>query len=165
MLLLKRILVATDFGEAAANALTYGRELARRFDASLFVAHVVEDASARLAAASTLPFDVTRFQADLEQLERRRLEELVTDEDRRELRISTQLLVSTSPADELARYAASAGIDLIVSGTHGRGPVAHLLMGRVAERLVRIAPCPVLTVRYPEREFVHPDALQVLRTV
>jgi nucleotide-binding universal stress UspA family protein len=48
---------------------------------------------------------------------------------------------------------------LIVMGTHGRGPVAHLFMGSVAERVVRMAPCPVLTVRHPEREFVTPDAL------
>jgi nucleotide-binding universal stress UspA family protein len=50
-------------------------------------------------------------------------------------------------------------IDLIVTSTNGRGAVAHLLMGSVAERLVRTAPCPVLTVRHPEREFVTPDAL------
>lgn len=165
MLLLKNILVATDFGEAAANALTYGRELARRFDATLHLVRVADDAGSRLLTASALPYDVTRVQADLEQLERRRLEELVTEEDLRELRVRTVLLVSTSPADELARYAASAGIDLVIIGTHGRGPVGHLMMGSVAERLVRIAPCPVLTVRYPEREFVHPDALQVLRAV
>jgi len=44
-------------------------------------------------------------------------------------------------------------------GTHGRGAVAHLLMGSVAERVVRTAPCPVLTVRRPEHEFLVPDAL------
>jgi nucleotide-binding universal stress UspA family protein len=48
---------------------------------------------------------------------------------------------------------------LIVTGTNGRGGVAHLLMGSVAERVVRTAPCPVLTVRHPEHEFVIPDAL------
>ena len=50
-------------------------------------------------------------------------------------------------------------INLIIIGTHGRGAVAHLLMGSVAERVVRTAPCPVLTVRHPEHEFVVPDAL------
>ena len=52
-------------------------------------------------------------------------------------------------------------IDLIVTGTHGRGAVKHLLMGSVAERVVRTAPCPVLTVRAHEREFIAPDALTV----
>ena len=52
-------------------------------------------------------------------------------------------------------------MDLIIAGTQGRGGVAHLLMGSVAERVVRTAPCPVLTVRHPEHEFVIPDALTV----
>jgi nucleotide-binding universal stress UspA family protein len=57
------------------------------------------------------------------------------------------------------QYARDESIDLIVMGTHGRGPFSHLLMGSVAERVVRAAPCPVLTVRHPEHEFVGPDAL------
>jgi nucleotide-binding universal stress UspA family protein len=56
-------------------------------------------------------------------------------------------------------YAKENDVDLIIMGTHGRGAIAHLLMGSVAERVVRTAPCPVLTVRHPEHEFVLPDAL------
>ena len=63
------------------------------------------------------------------------------------------------PAHAITEYAKEAAVDLIVLGTHGRGAVAHLLMGSVAERVVRTAPCPVLTVRHPEHEFVLPDAL------
>jgi hypothetical protein len=59
----------------------------------------------------------------------------------------------------IVEYAEQERIDLIVTGTHGRGAVAHLLMGSVAERVVRTAPCPVLTVRHPEHESVVPDAL------
>ena len=61
------------------------------------------------------------------------------------------------PVVEILKYAAAQPIDLIVIGTHGRGPLGHMLMGSVAERVVRKAPCPVLTVRHPEREFVVPD--------
>ena len=68
-------------------------------------------------------------------------------------------MTSNSPATEIVNYARRNGIDLIVMGTHGRGAIAHLLMGSVAERVVRTAPCPVLTVRNPERDFVRPDAL------
>ena len=57
------------------------------------------------------------------------------------------------------QYAHDNDIDLIVMGTHGRGPLAHLVMGSVAERVVRTASCPVLTVRHPEHEFVWPDTL------
>ena len=64
-----------------------------------------------------------------------------------------------SPAFEVAGYAKTEGIDIIVIGTHGRGMMGHLLMGNVAEKVVRIAPCPVLTVHHPEHEFIQPDAL------
>ena len=62
----------------------------------------------------------------------------------------------------IADYAEESDVDLIVMGTHGRGLLAHVFMGSVAERVVRIAPCPVLTVRNPEHEFVFPDALQTV---
>ena len=68
-------------------------------------------------------------------------------------------MTSNSPAIEIVDYARKNGIDLIVMGTHGRGAIAHFFMGSVAERVVRMAPCPVLTVRNSEREFVLPDAL------
>ena len=65
----------------------------------------------------------------------------------------------TSPAYAISTYAREAGIDLIITGTHGRGTVAHLLMGSVAERVIRTAPCTVLNVRHPEHEFIRPDTL------
>jgi nucleotide-binding universal stress UspA family protein len=60
------------------------------------------------------------------------------------------------PFLEIVRYAQEGDIDLIVMGTHGRTGLAHALMGSVAEKVVRKAPCPVLTVRHPEHEFVKP---------
>ena len=63
------------------------------------------------------------------------------------------------PDTEIMRYAAERDIDLIVMGTHGRTGLAHALMGSVAERVVRRAPCPVLTVRQSEHEFILPDAV------
>ena len=73
------------------------------------------------------------------------------------------MVTAISPAAAIVDYARREQIDLIVMGTHGRGGVAHLLMGSVAERVVRTAPCPVLTVRHPEHEFVLPDALVARR--
>ena len=66
------------------------------------------------------------------------------------------LTLRGSPSMEIAGYAQSEKIDLIIMGTHGRSPMAHLLMGSVAEKVVRKAPCPVLIVRHPEHEFVVP---------
>jgi nucleotide-binding universal stress UspA family protein len=61
-----------------------------------------------------------------------------------------------TPFYEIITCAKELEVDLIILGTHGRGPFAHMLMGSVAEKVVRKAPCPVLTVRHPEHEFVHP---------
>jgi nucleotide-binding universal stress UspA family protein len=87
------------------------------------------------------------------------MDELLVDNDPRPLPTKRVLLSAVSPAAAIVNYAVNEQIDLIVTGTHGRGAVAHLLMGSVAERVVRTAPCPVLTVRHPEHEFVIPDAL------
>jgi len=65
-----------------------------------------------------------------------------------------------APAAEVVRYAQEAEIDLIVMGTHGRGFVGHVVMGSVAEKVVRTAPCPVLTVRNPNHGFLVPDAVK-----
>ena len=64
---------------------------------------------------------------------------------------------------EIVRCATDLEIDLIVMGTHGRGFAAHMLMGSVAERVVRRGPCPVLTVRHPEHEFVEPGTVASTR--
>ncbi|MEI6137516.1 MAG: universal stress protein, partial [Chloroflexota bacterium] len=64
---------------------------------------------------------------------------------------------SSAPALSIVEYARAREIDLIVMGTHGRGALAHVMVGSVADRVVRLAPCPVLTVRSVEREFVVPD--------
>ena len=72
--------------------------------------------------------------------------------------------VLTHPIDEIVTYAYETRTDLIVMGTHGRGGVAHLLMGSVSERVVQTAGCPVLTVRHPEHEFIRPDALVAVAT-
>jgi universal stress protein A len=69
-------------------------------------------------------------------------------------------ITSATPAMTIVQYAKDHDVNLVIVGTHGRGPVSHFLVGSVAERVVRTAPCPVLTVRSREREFVLPDALQ-----
>jgi len=155
MIALRKILVATDFSEAADAALAYGRALARTFGARLHVLHVVDDMYLRLggdAYAAVLP----ELQQDVEKQARERLDELLVDDDPTPL--PTDAIVRAgAAAPEIVKYARDAEIDLVVVATHGRGAVAHLLMGSVAERVVRTAPCPVLTVRHPEHEFVVSD--------
>ena len=102
---------------------------------------------------------VPELRQEVEDDARKQLDNLLVDNDERPLPTRRMLITSDAPALAIVEYARQHDIDLIVTGTHGRGGVAHLLLGSVAERVVRIAPCPVLTVRHPEHEFVVPDAL------
>jgi nucleotide-binding universal stress UspA family protein len=145
MILLKQILVATDFSEASDAAMDYGRALAQTFGASLHLLHVVENHFLRPTAAD--PNQITAAT-------RQHLLDRLTDHDRTALHAIASLKTSDRPAQEIVEYAKMHHIDLIVMGTHGRGAVAQLLVGSVAEMVVRTAPCPVLTVRSPERDFV-----------
>jgi nucleotide-binding universal stress UspA family protein len=154
---LKRVLVATDFSDASKAALVYGRELAHTFGARLDVLHVVPNL-ATYYAAETYTAAFPEIEEGMEEAAQREIERLLPDEDRR-LGARAILRTLQSPAAGITQYARDENIDLIVIGTHGRGAVAHLVMGSVAERVVRTAPCPVLTVRHPEHEFVSIDAL------
>ena len=162
MMALKKVLVATDFEPASESALRYGRVLARSFGAELHVLHIVENLLAHAVDVYSYASDAPGAQRDLEHDARARTEALLDDDDRRELRAVAVTKTSNGPADAILDYARENGIDLILMGSHGRGAVARFLMGSVAERVVRMAPCPVLTVRHPEHDFVFPDALIAL---
>ena len=158
MITVKDILVATDFSAPSDAALTYGRELARTFSATLHLVHVATPVSSVVYGAEGFSASIPELQEDLDAAARAQLQDLVKEGDRG---VPTRCVVlsAVSPAAAIVDYASRERIDLIVTGTNGRGGVAHLLMGSVAERVVRTAPCPVLTVRHPEHEFVIPDAL------
>jgi len=158
MLAIKNILVPTDFGSAADSALLYGRELAGRFGATLHLVHIVDN----LQIASfpeTYGELAARVQADLEAAAQEKIAERLIDSDGSGPRTTRAVISSMAPVVSIVEYARAHKIDLIVMGTHGRGALAHLMMGSVAERVVRVAPCPVLTVHHPEHEFIWPDAL------
>ena len=159
MIAVKSILVPTDFGEAADAALTYGRALARRFGATLHVLHVAQNIYVNAFGAENYAAVAPHLQQDLEEAARKELDELLIDSDKSGPPTKPVVLTSSSPAFAIVDYATTNSVDLIVMGTHGRGALAHIMMGSVAERVVRLAPCPVLTVKHPEHEFVSPDAL------
>jgi nucleotide-binding universal stress UspA family protein len=158
MLAIKNVLVATDFSKCSEVALNYGRALARQFGARLHVMHAVEPIPVDAISAGGFATAIPELQANLESAERAQLEELLTEDDRRTLRATTVLASFATPAPAIVGYAETEQVDLIVVGTHGRRGFSHLLMGSVAEKVVRTAPCPVLTVRNPEREFIVAEA-------
>ncbi len=140
---LENILVPVDFSDTSDEALAYARDLARSFDAALHLFHVVRDLSdawsVELAGAALGGFPDTFLRAAQERLDAL---------DAGGLRHDTITRVG-QPHHEIIEYASTHNIDLIVMGTHGYGPVEHMLLGSVAEKVVRSAPCPVLTVRRP----------------
>jgi nucleotide-binding universal stress UspA family protein len=141
----KTILVATDFSEPSELALEYARVLAARFDAALRVLHVVETPFP-LGSELYTPEVAKAGEAAL-QTAQRQLAETMAKSARGE--VIGQVLVG--PASRtIVEYARDHDVDLIVMGTHGRRALAHLVMGSVAERVVRTAPCPVFTVRTTE---------------
>lgn len=140
MVTCNRILVPTDFSETSAEAVHYGVELARDRRAGLILLHVGE-AATEIATEFPLGLD-----ASLVDAARERLLKILTPAD--QLAIHPELVTCTgSPAEEIVRCAAEREVDLIVMGTHGRGGVSHLLLGSVAEKVIRTAPCPVLVIR------------------
>jgi nucleotide-binding universal stress UspA family protein len=139
-----RILVPTDFSAASDAALEFAKTIARTFGASLHLLHVFEDpvAAGFTEVYAPLPSDT---RAALLEDAHTQLANRLSAEDRDRFRATTEV-VSGLSAMAIIEYAQDQHIDLIVIGTHGRTGLSHLLMGSVAERVVRLAPCPVLTV-------------------
>jgi nucleotide-binding universal stress UspA family protein len=150
MIELTTVLVATDFGESSDNALRYGRALARNFGATLHLLHVVDDLFARGLEAETPEF-WTAAQREAEENAARRLAERAAGAAVGE---RTAAIVSLNPPEAIVGYAREVGADLIVMGTHGPNAAGTSGLGSVAERVVHTAPCPVLTVKHREHEFV-----------
>ncbi len=152
MIEIKSILMPTDFSETALAATRYALEFARRFEATLHVLHVIEDPVVYLPMFDSIPIPPPE---DFEQFARERLESWILPEDAEGIDIVHRWVHGT-PFVEIVRDAKAHDIDLLILGTHGRGFAKHLLLGNVAEKVTRKAPCPVLTVRPDGHQFIHP---------
>lgn len=140
-----KILVPVDFSEYMDEILEYATEIARKFDSSLHLIHIIPtmDYFTPYEAFIT-PENVEAAQKAIETDVKKQLEEAAG----RIGGIAVTKAVRTGAAFvEITEYAESEGMDLIVMGTHGRGGIQHLLLGSVAGRVIRRAPCPVLTIR------------------
>jgi universal stress protein A len=135
-----RVLVPTDFSVCSMWALRYAEEMARRFGAEIVLVHVDQS----LVPASQLA--ETQHAAAREELDG-----LVAFLHERGMPAHS-VLRSGGPAEEIVATAEVEHADLIVMGTHGRSGLTHVLMGSVAESVVRRSSCPVLTVRHSARE-------------
>jgi nucleotide-binding universal stress UspA family protein len=155
MINLKRILVPTDFSPHSKQALTYGCAFAEKFGAELHLLHVVQDLVAMVPEPGLAFPPPGDYMKELSDSAARSLL-TVPDAGWSAGKTIVRSVRQGPPFLEIIRYAREAEIDLIVLGTHGRTGLTHVLLGSVAEKVVRKGPCPVLTVRLEEHEFVAP---------
>jgi len=144
-----RILVPVDFSAASDAALDYAKMLAAQFGARLYLLHILEEPLAVPVAGpeAGVGVDHQRREAWRVEAEARLLAACTPHE--RQLFAVTSAAIFGVPTHDINAYAGAHAADLIVMGTHGRTGLAHLLLGSVAERTVRTATCPVVTVHAP----------------
>lgn len=155
MIDLKRILVPTDFSKHSLNALTYAAAFAEKFGAELTLLHVVQDLALFIPDAVTVAPPIVPPVEQFLTAARTALDRAIQESHLQNLKIVPEVREGT-PFYEIIQFAKDGNMDLIVMGTHGHSGLVHVLLGSTAEKVVRKAPCPVLTVRHPEHEFVHP---------
>ncbi len=157
MIQIKKILFPTDFSLLSIAALKYAVQFARDYKATLHIVHVVDEAYQYWISMSpsTVPVGAPMVQ-DVVRSARQGLDRMIGERLPGGLEVVSEVLIGR-PFAEIVKYAADKQIDLIVIGTHGRGGLSQMLLGSVAEKVVRKAPCPVLTVHHPEHEFVLKD--------
>jgi nucleotide-binding universal stress UspA family protein len=149
---LQRILVPTDFSESARHALTYGLSFAREYHAELLLLHVVEIVPVGYAS-DLFPAPMAAVFQEVSTYARAELAQLGTLARERGV-TSRELVKQGKPSAEIVKAAREHDVDVIVLGTHGKGMLDKALFGSTTERVVRRAPCPVLTCRLKEHEFV-----------
>lgn len=145
---ISRILVPVDFSDCARAALQHGIELARALDAGIEILHVYEPPYYVGDLMVALPDQpAVTVQAYVRDESERLLAEMIGSVEGLEHVNHTKRLISGVPHRVISEQAN--GYDLVVMGTHGRGGLAHLLMGSVAEKVIRSCPCPVMVVKEP----------------
>lgn len=141
------IIVTTDLSDYSLRALPYAVGLAERFDADLRVVSVNEPALPVSDVAWVSPMMAATDDERTAEI-KRALEKLIADQVPQTVRAEPTVLFG-NPVDAIVEYARETNADLIVSCTHGRGGLSHVLLGSTAEALVRHSPCPVLTLKQP----------------
>ena len=153
---IRKVLYPTDFSDLSLVALRYAREFSEQFKAQLHCIHVVDESQQAWAALGPEAAPIVVATDDVVNAATERMQAFF---DAHLIGLTympvTDVIVGR-PFVEIVRYAREKTCDLIVIATHGRGGVMHALMGSVSEKVVRKAPCPVLTVRSGEHEFVMP---------
>lgn len=150
---IKNILCPVDYSIYSEKALSYAIELAVKYEAKLFLIHVLDIRVYDINDPDL--YNVNIIDAETINKLRERLLKCVNEDVKGKIPVEAIVLQGV-PFAEIIKASKEHNIDLIVLGTHGRTGLSHAIMGSVAEKVVRKATCPVLTVRHPEHDFVMP---------
>ena len=148
---IKKVLSPTDFSEAARHGLKAAVEMAVHHEAELLLLHVIESIPQMSGTFSMSGAQAVQMVEAMRQEAQKQMEELVSSSVPADLRCDARVVQGGRPAEEIARQADEANADVIVIATHGYSGFNRFLFGSVADRVVRTAKCPVLTIRPPER--------------
>jgi len=152
--MIERILIPTDFSVSSRHAFTYAVDLNRLFHARLYLVHVLQDFT-EFSEYTLSPTILPQLYLEFEQNASQRLEEMVGSVVPPDMHCDTYILHGV-PFFEIIQFARTEQVDLIVIGSHGRTGIKHVLFGHTAEKVVKKAHCPVLSVRHPDTEFSMP---------
>ncbi len=151
-----RILFPTDFSSLALGALAHAEELVSAFGAELHCLHVVDEGFQYWSAMGPESIPVGPPPDDLVDLAKTRMDQFRAEHLSGLTPEATTAVRLGRPFAEIIGYAREHDIKLIVMGTHGRGAIAQMLLGSTTEKVVRKAPCTVLTVRSEDHDFEMP---------
>jgi nucleotide-binding universal stress UspA family protein len=151
---IRRILFPTDFSEHSEFAWAYALQFARGFSAGIHLLHVVTPPP-RLTEAYSLQFDPEKFVQASKAEAQAAMDRQIHPAQAEGVSVTSEIRVGVD-FSEIIDAARKCEADLIVMATHGRTGLAHALLGSVAEKVVRKAPCPVLTIKHPAMRFEMP---------
>ncbi|ASQ90679.1 universal stress protein UspA [Prosthecochloris sp. GSB1] len=149
MIKIRKILCPLDFSDASHKAVRYAREFAKGMGAGLFLLNVVEPRP----MAVDMSLSYVPLEEDLEKAAREDLEEVAMAERQQGVEVEADVVIGT-PSEVILERAEELDVNLIILGSHGKTGLSRLLMGSVAESVVRKARCPVLIVKAEEKEFI-----------
>lgn len=145
---IKKILLPTDLSPASISAFKYAKSLAEKYGASIYVLHVLENIP--ILAIHALDLTLERIEKNMAENAKIQLEKIVKENLKTKNKV--QIFIRKGVVDEeIVKFADEKKVDLIVMGTHGRTGIEYTLLGSIAEKIVRRAKCPVLTVK-PEKQ-------------
>ncbi|MFO7980022.1 MAG: universal stress protein [Candidatus Aminicenantes bacterium] len=149
MLPIKKILWPTDFSEPSYVALNTAQELAKHFSAELTIVNVITPIPVVSSPNGPAGFDVSLYQDQIKETSNESLQDIIQKKISKEIKTQGKIVMGNAP-DEIVKTAEEENADLIVIATHGETGWRHLVFGSVAEKVVRFATCPVLTIHQPK---------------